>query len=196
MANVRIKDKTAETEPARGSVYVLVDSAAGGSKAVLIKDLIGNGFADYNDLTTTGTPITPTTSTWTKLTNDKAGSYTNTSYLPSGVTDMWDTTGNQFDFSELSLGDQVDIRFDVSVTTTSSNQVVRQRVRFDIGGTPYNIEFDQKQVKAAGTFQIVKQVRFYMGSSGTINNPAEWQIWTDGSANVTVNGVYISVTRR
>lgn len=196
MANVQITDVgTENTNPARGTSYIEGEASDGTSEHYKARNLIGNGYADYNDSTTSGTPITPSTSTWTKLTNDKAGAFTTTAYLPAGVTDLWDTTGNQFDFSELSLGDQVDIRFDLSVTTTSANQVVRQRVQFDIGGSPYNIEFDQKQVKTAGTFQVIRQVKFHMGNSGTINNPGEWQIWTDSSANVTVNGVYISVTR-
>ena len=196
MANVRIKDLTEETAIDRTADRLAIDSAADGSRYITPRNLIGNGYADYNDAATAGTPISPTTSTWTQLTNDGAGTYTNTSYLPAGVTALWDTVNDEFDFSELSLGDQVDIRFDLSITTTASNQVARQRVQFDIGGSPYTLEFDHKQVKTAGTYQIIKQVRFHMGNAGTISNPGQWQIWSDASSSVVVHGVYISVTRR
>ena len=197
MANAQITDVGTEvTNPTRSTTYIETEDAGGTSGHGNLVNLIGNGYADYNDAATSGTPISPTTSTWTQLTNDGAGTYTNTSYLPAGVTALWDTSTDQFDFSELSLGDQVDIRFDLSITTTASNQVARQRVQFDIGGSPYTLEFDHKQVKTAGTYQIIKQVRFHMGNAGTISNPGQWQIWSDASSSVVVHGVYISVTRR
>ena len=47
-----------------------------------------NGFADYNDALTTVTPIVLTANTWTDITNDGLGSFTNLNSLPFGVTQL------------------------------------------------------------------------------------------------------------
>src|SRR5574343_20894 len=61
------------------------------------------GYVDYNDSATTGSPISVSPSTWTKLTNNKAGANTKIDALPSLVTNLWNTSTNQYVFTELPL---------------------------------------------------------------------------------------------
>ena len=151
------------------------------------------GFWDYNDLATASTPLNASSGVPLALTNDEAGAFTNKTYKPEGTTDIWDAVGGVFDFSELSLGDTVDIRLDVSVTTTGANQNVDLYLELGQGGSAYPILFDTVLVKSASTKQIVSFSSVYMGDNNTLNNAAQFFILTDGNATVTVNGWYVRV---
>lgn len=123
-----------------------------------------DGFIDYNDLATQSTPLAYTTGNL-QLTNDGAGSYGTVVYKPMGITKLWNTSTNQFDFSELSIGDEISLRFDLLVTTASTNQVVKIFSTFDIGGTPFNLTLDNQHFKTAGEYNIVETEMFYIGSA-------------------------------
>ena len=101
------------------------------------------GFFDYNDQATKTTPINvPGNLTKVIITNDGAGPFTNLNYKPTNVPNIWDTTTNFFDFTNLKLGDMVDIRLDVSVTTQTPNQQVIIDLDVAIGGSAYSIPFE------------------------------------------------------
>jgi len=53
----------------------------GGSGTVL-----GNGFLDYNDTSTSITPVTIIEDVWTTIPNNGAGAFSNSTYGPSGIT--------------------------------------------------------------------------------------------------------------
>ena len=154
------------------------------------------GFFDYNDDATSTTAISVTGGGgYVDLTNDALGTYTLKTYAPSGITDVWDDSTNKFDWSELSLGDMVDVRLDISVTTTGANQVVKIILEMATDGTPYDIVFDEVVFKTAGTYQIVRTNGVYMGNSSTLNDGAKFRISSDANATVVVNGWYCKVTR-
>ena len=93
----------------------------------LIKNIIG--WADFNDLTTASAPIELTVADdWYQLTNDGAGDFTNTAYKVDGHKDIWDVDNQQFDFSDLRLGDTVDIRLDVEFDLNASNTDIGLRL--------------------------------------------------------------------
>jgi hypothetical protein len=150
------------------------------------------GFADYNDYATGIAAASITSSTWTKLTNDGLGPYTLTAALPDGVDRLWNASAGQFDFTDLPIYSMVDIRADLSITTTAANQVVRLRMDMAIGhASAFDIEPTQAQFKTTGTYHYVTNIPFYIGSAPIAANPAELKIWTDASATVRVNGWYI-----
>ena len=98
------------------------------------------GFVDYSDTATATTPIPLTTiNTSYQLTNNGLGAQTLTTYVIPGTGTWWNTSTNYFDFSSLSLGDTVQIRADVEITTTSANSVVTLDLELGIGGTPYKL---------------------------------------------------------
>ncbi len=155
------------------------------------------GFFDYNDLATQTTAISVTANTDTKLTNDTLGAYTNINYPPYGVSSLWDATTNRFNFSQLSIGDTIDVRIHLQVTTTTSNQTYKIGAKFGIGSASAfdNIIFTD-QAKTAGVHEVSFVAPFYIGEANILNNPAELYINTDASATVKVDGWYIRVLRR
>lgn len=154
-----------------------------------------DGWIDYNDLATQTTPLAYTTGNL-KITNDGAGAYSTSVYKPSGVTRLWNTSTNQFDFTGLNIGDEVSIRIDLVITTTANNQEGTLQLNFDIGGSPYSLGILNEQKKTIGTYSAVRTSHFYIGNVGTKNNPAELIFTSSDPASIKVNGFFISVKRR
>lgn len=155
-----------------------------------------SGFVDYNDSATSTTPISLTSSTWTKLTNNKLGIYTKTDALPSGITNVWNSTTNQLDFTQIPVNSMVRLRADYTVTTTSANQVVRLRILFAIGdASQFSLQNSESHFKSAGAQVITSYFDFYIGSNAIKNTPAEIQLFTDASATAIVRGWYIVIDK-
>lgn len=153
------------------------------------------GYADYNDTATTTTPISVSPSTWTKLTNNKLGANTR-SRLPVGITNLWNSTNNQMDLSELPVDTMVSFRADIIVTTSAANQIVKPRISFAIGNPiAFQLEYNENYYKTAGVHKLVTNGSFYIGSDAVKNNPAEIQLWSDASCTVVVNGWYFKVDK-
>jgi hypothetical protein len=159
--------------------------------------LVSIGFFDYADLATQTTPISFVTNVAKKLTNDGLGATTNKLFPPYGITDVWSVSTNACDFSQLSLGDAVGIRFDVTATTTASNQVVRAYIKLGIG-TPseYILNIFGQQIKTAQANQFSLFTKLYIGSEDIRTAPAEFYILSDNNASVKVNGWYFQIERR
>lgn len=154
------------------------------------------GFADYNDLATQTTPINVSASTWTKLTNDTLGPNTHLA-LPGGITSLWNSINNQLDFTQCPLDSMIDVRVDITVTTTTANQVVKLRALLAIGSpAQFDLEASAFNFKTSGVQRVVMTGSNYIGSTNVKNYPGELQIWSDASATVKVNGWYIRVIKR
>ena len=156
-----------------------------------------HGFFDYNDLATQTTPISVTGGGgYFVLTNDTLGPNTTRLYAPDGISDIWNPSTNSFDFTQLSLGDMVDIRLDVEVTTTSSNTVVDVDL-FLGSATPYQISFiTHANFKSTGSYDLIRYNGIYIGNNDTLNNPAQFKIICDINTTVKVKGWYCKITRR
>lgn len=154
------------------------------------------GFADYSDAATSTTPISVPQGVPTVLTNDAAGPFTNTSHLPAGVTRVWNGATNQFDWSELSIGDTVDIRLDGTVVTTTPNQTFLITLVAGIGsGSEYSIPFAGAVTKSVGSVPASRFNGIYIGNSETKDFPAELRITSDAAATVVVNGWYCRIIK-
>lgn len=155
------------------------------------------GYFDYNDSITHTTPLAFVTNTPKKLTNDTLGVNTNTSENPYGVSFVWNSTNNQFDFSQLSIGDTIDIRIQVQVTTTTANQKFKISAKFGIGSVAqFENTILSSQVKTAGLEEISFVAPFYIGSSYIRDFPAELYITSDAGGTVVVDGWYIRILRK
>lgn len=177
---------------APGSGVVFEDGTELGSSEAMVR----HGWMDYNDLVTATTPLSiPATMVYTDLTNDGAGPFTNLVHAPPGVTSLWNTTTNSLDFSELSIGDSIDIRLDLTITTTEKNQEVATRVLLANGGSSYDIPLNDNIYKNEDEYHLVKYMGLYIGDINTRDNPAKLQIATDELLDVVVNGIYIRVLR-
>ena len=156
------------------------------------------GFFDYNDLATATTPITITGGAgFISLTNDELGAFTNKTYAPSGVTDVWDAIAGSFDWTELDLGDTVDLRLDLEFVTTTTNTQVDVDLFLGTGGGAYQVPFVIEQnFKASGTFKSNRFNGIYMGDANTLNNGGVFKMKSDKTCTVKVNGWYCRIIRR
>lgn len=208
MAKISSYSAITGADTAADDVFAIVDISAGtsGSKKItrdeLVKAVIESGLIrtqgtyDYKDSATSGTPITLST-TYTKLTNDNLGF--NLAEDPvTGVPEVWDAATNKFIFSNLQIGDAVIIRFDTTITSGATTQLVYTRMSFDpagSGGGPYYVPIDEKYFKTSGTaLQFAPTFMMIVGSTDTQSYGGEIQMATDsGSATVVVNGWLVTV---
>lgn len=160
------------------------------TEAAPARNLTG-GWFDYDHAGST--QAYSSTGTFVKVLNDAAGS-SRSDFAPDGVTTVYDGTVSQFDFTQLAVGDEVMVRVDMEVTTTSANQTADVDMTFAIGGTPFDIAFSRTQFKTAGTYQVTPQRAFYIGET-VQPNPAEVRFRSDANATLIVRGWYVSVRR-
>jgi len=161
-------------------------------------DGFSGGWADYEDVATTGSPIS-VTATPTVLTNDGLGVDTNTSYLPvggNGITQLWDTSSNGFDFSDLEVGDMVDIRMDITMIIASNNTAVDVDLHMGSGGSVVVPFISQQNFKSTGSFEVIRYMGIYIGSEDVRDNLAQLKISADNNCTCTVHGWYIKAIRR
>lgn len=187
------------------TVYIANGSGSGAWSAFPAADLTGTvtqGWWDYNDATTAGAPIALTTpGTSYALTNDGAGVFTNTSYGLAGLSNIWNTSTNRFQFNQggvLSVGDTGSSRIDVSVTTSAANTEIELEMNFAEGtASAYSIPVITKtNFKTAGTYRIVGEIDFYIGNNDTLTAPASVTAKADtAGATVVVNGWYTRVLK-
>ena len=198
MANKQIKDFPAKLAP-EGTDKILIQDALGATQHVEASAFhrAKAGFFDYNDLATATTPIAHNGSEGFKdLTNDGAGAQTNIAHVPTGVTGLWNTTLNQMDFTDLGVGDMIDIRVDVTLITTQPNQLTEIQLLAGIGGFSYTVPLVSASYKSAQTRQETSYRGIYIGDSNTLDNAAKIQIDSDSPLTVIVNGWYFKITRR
>lgn len=156
------------------------------------------GWWNYNDTATASTPITiPTPGTFVDLTNDGLGVVTDTTFAQPTGTDIWNVSTNRLDLSNLSVGDTVDIRIDVEVTTTTVNALIDLQMEFGLGVSPFTLAANSSVFyKSSGVYQIVPTQNFFIGSTLVKDNPARIMVTSDVSGTtVVVNGWFIKVTR-
>lgn len=154
------------------------------------------GWYNYQDTATSGTPIAVTGGVNTELTNNAAGSATSTTYGVTGVSTVWNTGTNRFNFTSLNPGDFVNLRVTVVVTTTAANQEVTLKFNGGIGGTPFTLNIADVQFKTAGAHQISADTMVAMYNTNTTNNPASISILSDDNCTVVVNSFLASVNKR
>lgn len=184
-----------------GQILTSTGGAAAFAAPSLVSGSLSQGVYDYNDLTTATTPIPLTlAATRYKLTNDAAGPFTNTTYSLPGLDDVWvNGATSQFDWTngtKLSLGDTVDIRFDVEYNTGSVNTEIKLELDLGVGDAgAYTLPvIDGENVASAGTVRKLIEFSIYMGDLTTLNFPGE--VYAEASktgTTVKVNGWFVRV---
>ena len=153
------------------------------------------GFWDYNDTATSSTPIALTAAnTEYQLTNNGTGVYTNTAYGLPGVTNIYNTATNYFNFSSLKIGDTVDIRVECEITTTSTSNELDLLMELGIGTSPYKLVIDRQYFKSASVKKVVAMASIYIGNNDTKNGLARFIVKNDSTgSSIKVSGWYIRV---
>jgi len=183
--------------PSVNGIYDLVTTIKGyiGTSS---PDGFSGGWADYEDVATTGSPIA-VTAVPAVLTNDGLGVDTNTKYLPiggNGITQLWNTSSNGFDFSDLDVGDMVDIRMDITMITVSNNTGVDVDLLMGSGGSVVVPFISEQNFKSTGSYEVIRYMGIYIGSEDVRDNLAQLKVSADKNCTCIVHGWYIKAIRR
>ena len=154
------------------------------------------GWANYINGNTT--PIAVPNSTETKLTLDTTAGEAIEDYLPTGITSIWNTTNNQIDLSELSVGDMISIRLDAVIETGGNNVDYEFYIKFGIGtASEFSLDMVSSSKAKAGTVKISRFNEVYIGSTDIRDNPAEIYVIIDGTASTAYTvDLYTKITKR
>lgn len=123
------------------------------------------GFAFYEDTATSTNPINLTSGTWVDLTNNKAGTGTETTYKPTYITgDLWNSATNTIDLSEVPIGKVILVRNDYDITTGSANTRMDSRLYFP--DTTKSVEFAHDLISASGSeVRYSRTTQFFVSSA-------------------------------
>ena len=157
-----------------------------------------NGFADYNDTTTSTTPIVLPANTWTDITNDGAGAFTNLDSLPFGVTTLMDTSTGYIDPRELTIGDSIIIRNDYQILPSVNNSLLKFRYELGTGAGLYQLETIIGRLDSgSGTpYRLALKPDFiYMGDSNTNDNFIKIQVNLENAGTLVNAGSVIQVIK-
>lgn len=155
---------------------------------------LNSGWANYNDTATALVPIVAAADIWTQVTCDGLGAQTVTDYLPPTVTQLWDTTTNELDFSELNVGDVVTVRIDITTTPSINNSDINCRIHFNaFGGFDLPSYLGTMASGAGVEYQFVLAFPFYIGSADVRDQGAKIEISVDSGSTVQVQGLFIKV---
>jgi len=156
------------------------------------------GYFHYTDTATQTTPLTILPDTNKKLTNNGLGAQTNLTQAPYGISTLFNTTTNEFDFSQLSIGDTLDLRVDLSLTTTSANQKYLIFLRVGEGSpSQYDLPIFTGQIKSiSSNNRIIGSEPFSIDYQDHIDYPATLYILCDDDGSVKVNGWYTTIIRK
>ena len=155
-----------------------------------------NGHYDYNH---GGSSQSLTSGGWVQLLNDGTGIYTDETQKPTGDGIRYNVSTGQFDFSELKIGDVVELRFDVTYTTTVANTEIDARMNMAIGhANNYQIPIRATlNYKTLGVQAPLKSsIKISMDNQFTIDYPAQVEVFCENNMSVVVTGWKVFVNKR
>ena len=162
-----------------------------------VDDSVANktGFIDYND--TTGS-ISLTADTWTDVPNNGEGAFTNKTYRPNGVTEVMDNTTGYLDFSELSLGSQILVRNDFTISPNTNNALLEVRYVLGQGAGEYALKFWSERLDSGSGIDYQRVISFpiYMGDTNTKGGVGKLQVKLSTNGTITNAGSYIKIDLR
>ena len=166
MAKITFTNKTDNQTSALAEIYKVTASNVNEIKSSVnaIYDDQG-GFAFYEDTATSATPINLTANTWVDLTNNKAGTGTETTYKPTYITgDLWDSATNTIDLSEVPVGKVIFARLDYDLITGSANTRMESRLYFP--DTTKSVEFAHDLIATSGSeVRYSRTTQFFVSSA-------------------------------
>jgi len=157
--------------------------------------LTKTGFINYND--TTGA-IDLTADTWTDVSNNGLGAFTKKTYKPTTINEVLDVTTGYLDFSELTLGSQLLIRNDFTVTPNTNNALLQVRYLLGQGAEEYPLLFWSERLDNGSgiDYQRVPLFTIYMGDANTQGGVGKLQVKLSTNGTLTNAGSYINIQLR
>lgn len=158
-----------------------------------LRKFIGNW--DYSH---SGTSQSLLATTWNHLLNDANGAYTDKTQGATDITDVYNKVTSQFDFSNLKIGDVVDIRFTVEYTILTPNTDIEARMNMAIGHIDnYQVQIrPNSNFKTTGMHLVTSNIKISMDNQFTLDYPAQVESYTENAVDVSVGGWKIFVTKR
>lgn len=143
------------------------------------------------------TPINIPAGVETKITLDADSGAVIDEFTPQGVTKLWDSTANQFDFSELAVGDMLDIRIDGELTNTGINESFSLSLVAAIGtAEEFVLPFSSGVRFVPGTSIVSRYNGLFMGTPEIVSSPAELRITSSSDSSGFLMDMYIKIIRR
>ena len=173
---------------------VLVTAVSKKSVTVGRTGITSAGYAVYDD--SRASTLTLTAGVLTVVPNDALGTNTTNAYLPLGVTNLWNAATSSFDFSELSVGDTVEIRIIVQPTTTNNNTEIELDLYLGSGGTQYKVPFITTQnFQFSGLYEATRYTSFPIRDEDTRTSPAQFKAKADKNCTLQTDDFFVKVTR-
>lgn len=156
-----------------------------------------HGFVDYNDTSTSSTPVTLVDNTWTAIPNDGLGAFSN-NRLPSGVTSLLDDSTGAILVNELPIGSSIIVRMDYTVTPVSNNSALDFRYTLGAGAGAYTLETTVSRLDEGSGIpyrQALVTHYIYIGDDNTKDNPIQPQVKLSGGGTLVNAGMVIEVRK-
>jgi hypothetical protein len=166
--------------------------------SINVKDKIKNGFADYNDSSTSTTPVTLLANTWTDIPNDGLGAFTNLKSLPFGINQLMDNSTGYIDPTQLFIGDTIFVRNDYTITPSVNNSLLKFRYELGTGAGIYQLETIKGRLDSGsgvGYRLALKPDLIYMGDSNTKDNYIKIQVNLENDGTLVNAGTVIQVVK-
>ena len=137
---------------------------------------------------------------WVALSNSGLGPQTFTEMAFPYAPNVYNAETGQFDFSDLQIGDTLDLRVSATVNTANNNQAVKLSLFLGMGVFEYELPVMLEQgFKQQGTHTIGASIPLCIGNALPRDNPAELRAWSDSTGTIQVDGWFVrafSVRRR
>jgi hypothetical protein len=157
------------------------------------------GYFDYADLATQTTPITVASGVQTLLTNDTLGDGTDVTQPPYGVTSVWDAGTNSFDFSQLTVGDSIDVNIGIELSGISFSDNVRIFFIVAQGSASESertVFFQDLSASYSSNGNVSFTTTLAIENEDFINYPTQIFIENQSGFNVKVNGWLVRIFRK
>ena len=176
-------------------VYTVVVTAVSKKSVTIARSGITSaGYAIYEDSRVTTTTLAA--GVFTVIPNDALGANTTNAYLPLGVTNLWNAGTSSFDFSELAVGDAVEMRIIVQPTTTNNNTEIELDLYLGSGGTQYKVPFITTQnFQFSGLYEATRYTSFPIRDEDTRTSAAQFKAMADKNCTLQTDDFFIKVTR-
>ena len=176
-------------------VYTVVVTAVSKKSVTIARSGITSaGYAIYEDSRVTTTTLAA--GVLTVIPNDALGTNTTNAYLPLGVTNLWNAGTSSFDFSELAVGDAVEMRIIVQPTTTNNNTEIELDLYLGSGGTQYKVPFITTQnFQFSGLYEATRYTSFPIRDEDTRTSAAQFKAKADKNCTLQTDDFFVKVTR-
>ncbi len=179
---------------------LMASAGAGGARGPAGADVsVSNhfGFVDYNDTSSSATPVSLSSEVWTSLPNDGLGTFTNLKF-PTGVTNMLDASTGAILVDELPIRSSIFIRMDYTVTPSSNNSSLKFRYTLGSGAGAYTLEKSIGRLDEGSGIpyrQSLTTDYIYVGDDNTRLGAIQPQIKLSGGGTVINSGMAIEIRK-